>query len=184
MNLKNIFSLNKKKLKKISLLVLDVDGVLTDRGLFYDRNGEILKRFDVRDGLGIKLLLENNVEVAFLSGGTSSSTISRAEHLGVKHCFCKVKNKQIVLEKLMNNLNLNKNQIAYAGDDLNDLKLRNNVSLFISPANSDKIIRSKSNIILKNKGGDGAVREIAELILDARNKLDKYKKSGWTDKND
>ncbi|MDC3019734.1 HAD hydrolase family protein [Prochlorococcus sp. AH-736-E15] len=184
MNLKKIFSLNKKKLKKISLLVLDVDGVLTDGGLFYDSNGEILKRFDVRDGLGIKLLLENNIEVAFLSGGSSSSTTSRAEHLGVKYCFCKVKNKKIVLEKLMNNLNLKKNQIAYVGDDLNDLILRNNISLFISPANADKAIKSKSNLTLQNKGGNGAVREIADLILNAHNKLEKYKKSGWSDKND
>ena len=183
MNLKNIF-LNKKRLKKISLLVLDVDGVLTDGGLFYDGNGEILKRFDARDGLGIKLLQENNIEIAFLSGGSSSSTISRAQHLGVKHCFCQVKNKQIVIEKLKNNLNLKKIQIAYVGDDLNDLTLRNNVSLFISPANADKTIKSKSNITLKNKGGNGAVREIAELILNAHNKLEKYQRNGWLDKND
>jgi len=183
MNLKNIFSI-KKRLKKISFLILDVDGVLTDGGLFYDRNGEILKRFDVRDGLGIKLLQENNIEVSFLSGGGSSSTISRAKHLGIKHCFCEVKNKRIFIEKLMNNLNLKKTQIAYVGDDLNDLILRNNVSLFISPANADKSVRSNSNIILKNKGGHGAVREIAELILNAQNKLEKYKKSGWLDKND
>ena len=89
MILKNIFSLNKKRLSRISLLVLDVDGVLTDGNLFYDRNGEILKRFNVRDGLGIKLLQENNIEIAFLSGGSSSSTIARAEHLGIKHCFVK-----------------------------------------------------------------------------------------------
>tara|TARA_Y100000589_G_scaffold281912_1_gene279114 strand:+ start:5651 stop:6202 length:552 start_codon:yes stop_codon:yes gene_type:complete len=183
MNLKIIFSL-KNKLKKISLLVLDVDGVLTDGGLFYDSNGEILKRFDVRDGLGIKLLQENNIEIAFLSGGSSTSTISRAKHLGIKYCFCKVKNKRITIEKLMNNLNFNKKQIAYVGDDLNDLVLRNNVSLFISPANADKSVRSNSNIILKNKGGHGAVREIAELILNAQNKLEKYKKNGWLDKND
>tara|TARA_B100001248_G_scaffold149946_1_gene112451 strand:- start:569 stop:1120 length:552 start_codon:yes stop_codon:yes gene_type:complete len=183
MNIKNIF-LNKKRLKKISLLVLDVDGVLTDGGLFYDGNGEILKRFDARDGLGIKLLQENNIEIAFLSGGSSSSTISRAEHLGVKHCFCKVKNKQIVIEKLKNNLKLKKIQIAYVGDDLNDLILRNNVSLFISPANADKTTKSKSNIILKNKGGNGAVREIAELILNSNNKLEKYQRNGWLDKND
>ena len=182
MNLKNIFSFNKKRLKKIALLVLDVDGVLTDGGLFYDRKGEILKRFDVKDGLGIKLLQENNIEIAFLSGGSSSSTISRAEHLGVKYCFCKVKNKKIVIEELMNNLNLKKFQVAYAGDDLNDLILKNNVSLFISPANADKTIRKKSNILLKNKGGNGAVREIAELILNAQNKLKNIKK--WlADKN-
>ena len=183
MILKNIFSLNKKRLSRISLLVLDVDGVLTDGNLFYDRNGEILKRFNVRDGLGIKLLQENNIEIAFLSGGSSSSTIARAEHLGIKHCFCKVKNKKIIIEKLMNNLNLQKTQVAYAGDDLNDLILKNNVSLFISPANADKTIRKKSNILLKNKGGDGAVREIAELILNAQKKLEKYKKSGWAEKN-
>ena len=183
MNLKKIFSLKYKRLKKIALLVLDVDGVLTDGGLFYDGKGEILKRFDVKDGLGIKLLQENSIEIAFLSGGSSSSTISRAEHLGVKYCFCKVKNKKIVIEELMNNLNLKKFQVAYAGDDLNDLILKNNVSLFISPANADKTIRTKSNILLKSKGGNGAVREIAELILNAQNKLEKYKKSGWADKN-
>ena len=72
----------------------------------------------------------------------------------------------------MNNLNLKKTQVAYAGDDLNDLILKNNVSLFISPANADKTIRKKSNILLKNKGGNGAVREIAELILNAQKKLD------------
>ena len=184
MNLKNIFFSNKKKLKIISLLVLDVDGVLTDGGLFYDSNGEIIKRFDVRDGLGIKLLLENNIEIAFLSGGSSSSTISRAKHLGIKYCFCEVKNKKTFIEKLICDLNLEKYQIAYVGDDLNDLNIRNHVSMFISPANAYKSVKSKSNIILKSKGGNGAVREIAELILNAQNKLDKYKKSGWIDKND
>ena len=184
MNLKNIFFLNKKKLKRICLLVLDVDGVLTDGGLFYDNNGEILKRFDVRDGLGIKLLLENNIEVAFLSGGSSSCTISRAKHLGIRNCFCKVRNKKFVIEKLMKNLNFKKNQIAFVGDDLNDLILIDCVSLFISPANADKLIKSNSHILLKNKGGNGAVREISELILNAQNRMEKYKKNGWLDKND
>ena len=84
----------------------------------------------------------------------------------------------------MKNLNLKKIQIAYVGDDLNDLILIDNVSLFISPANADKSLRSKSDIILKKTGGNGAVREIAELILNAQNKLEKYKKNGWLDKND
>ena len=107
----------------------------------------------MRDGLGIKLLQENNIEIAFLSGGSSSSTIARAEHLGIKHCFCKVKNKKIIIEKLMNNLNLKKTQVAYAGDDLNDLILKNNVSLFISPANADKTIKKNQIFFLRIKVG-------------------------------
>lgn len=174
----------RKYLARISLLILDVDGVLTDRGLIYNHAGEVSKKFDVRDGLGIKLLQRENIEVALVSGGKSPSTSARAKDLGIKYCFCQVKNKKETIEDLIQKLNKNKSQVAFVGDDLNDIVVKKSVSIFFSTNDATKFIKSKSDFVLQNKGGNGAIRETAEILLWSKNELNKYLEKGWIEKND
>ena len=185
MNLfKYFWRLKKKQLSKISLLVLDVDGVLTDGSLIIDEAGKISKKFDVKDGLGIKLLQKEKIKVAFLSGGTSGSTSHRAKQLGIEFCLCQVKDKRKAIFDLIKKLDLNKDQVAYLGDDLNDIVVKDKVSFLISTKDSANGFKAKSDLILHNKGGKGAVREVSEILLESKNKLNIYKSSGFLEKND
>tara|TARA_Y100000589_G_C27034247_1_gene580345 strand:+ start:204 stop:761 length:558 start_codon:yes stop_codon:yes gene_type:complete len=174
----------KKELKRIKLLVLDVDGVLTDGGLYLSSEGELLKKFNVKDGLGIKLLQNNKIEVVFLSGGAGGSTEIRAQQLNIKYCFVKVKDKNKAILNLQKELGYSKYQTAYLGDDINDLVVRNNVNLLIAPRDSCEIILEKADFILNSKGGNGAIRELSEKILKSQNKYKSYSELGWIDIND
>ncbi len=178
-----IWILNKKKLQRIKLLVLDVDGVLTDGGLFLSSTGELIKKFNVKDGLGIKLLQQNNIEVAFLSGGVGGSSEIRAKQLNIKYCFVNVKDKNEAIKKLQEKIGFTKSQTAYVGDDINDLVVKKNVSLLIAPNDSCEIILKKANIILQNKAGNGAIRELSDRLLKSQNKYRAYYELGWTDVN-
>ncbi len=172
------------KLSSVRLIVLDVDGVLTDGGLWYGETGEIVKRFDVRDGLGIKLLQEIGIEVAILSGGKSGAIEIRAKHLGIRHCLFEVKDKVHGLTYLLAKVNLERNQVAFIGDDLNDLAILSHVGLLIAPSDAVKPLKRRANLVLRSPGGKGAVREFAELVLKNRNKWINYENNGWRARND
>ena len=172
-----------KKLSSIKLLVLDVDGVLTDGQVYIDSNGNETKRFNVKDGLGIKLLQEAGIKVALISGGKSDSTIHRAKKLNIKHFYFEVENKKKVLKDLKNILGLQNFEVLYIGDDLNDLAVKAQVGLFAVPRDAIKAVKDNSNLILSKEGGDGAVREISELILKNNISYKKSIKDGWTGKN-
>lgn len=168
----------------LSLIVFDVDGVLTDGGLWYDKSGEFAKRFDVRDGLGIRLLQQAGIEIAFLSGGVGGSIQARADHLGVKHCFVGVRNKAAVLQDLLNKLGIASAQTGFVGDDLNDLTVRPHVRLLVAPSDAVKPFQRHADLVLRSSGGSGAVRELADLILMHRDHWKELSKSGWKDRND
>ena len=155
----------KKKLSLIKLIVLDVDGVLTDGNLYIDSNGNEIKKFNVKDGLGIKLLQEANIIIALISGGKPDSTIHRLEKLKIKHYFFEVKNKLKILIDLKKELNLHDSEVLYVGDDLNDLTVKNNVSLLVGTRDANIQFKKKCDLILNNEGGGNAVREIAERLL-------------------
>ena len=110
------------RLRSVQLVVLDVDGVLTDGGLWFDAAGQLVKRFDVRDGLGIRLLQQAGLELAFLSGGQGGATEVRARQLGISHCLVGVKDKPAALTALQHQLGVGVHQTAFVGDDLNDLR--------------------------------------------------------------
>ena len=114
----------RRRLRSIQLLVLDVDGVLTDGGLWLDAKGNLSKRFDVRDGLGIRLLQQEGLQIAFLSGGLGGATEARALQLGIKHCLVGIKDKPSALRTLQKQLGVSIAQTAFVGDDLNDLAVR------------------------------------------------------------
>ena len=173
-----------KKLKTIELLVLDVDGVLTDGGLWFDSAGNLQKRFDVRDGLGIRLLQQAGLRLAFLSGGQGGATEVRAKQLDVEHCLVGIKDKPSALKQLQRELNIDREFTAFIGDDLNDLAVRDQIALLITPADACQVVRRQADWVLNRRGGHGAVREAAEALLQSRRCWDELSHRGWRDRND
>ena len=173
-----------KRLRHIRLLVLDVDGVLTDGGLWFDASGQLLKRFDVRDGLGIRLLQQAGVEIAFLSGGQGGATEVRARQLGIEHCLVGIKDKPEALLQLQHKLGVHIAETGFLGDDLNDLAVRPVVALLIAPADACAPVRQGAQAVLRKRGGHGAIRELAEAILQIRGRWQNLKRDGWRDRND
>ena len=175
---------HRHKLAEIQLLVLDVDGVLTDGGLLLNREGEIQKRFDVRDGLGLRLLQQMGLSLAFLSGGQGGATEQRAQQLGIEHCLIGIKDKPPALMALQEQLQVTVEQTCFVGDDLNDLAVRNNVGLLLTPCDGCRPLRRQADAVLNQRGGHGAVRELAERMLQARGNWAALQRQGWRDHND
>ena len=158
--------------KNIKLVLLDVDGVLTDGRLYYGNSGEELKAFDIQDGLGIKLLQKGGVKVGIITGRRSALLQRRAEELAISPLVQGREDKWLALNEMMEDLGVSLEEIAFVGDDLPDLAVIKRVGLGITPANGSHIVASQADWQTKNSGGDGAVREIAELILSAQDKLE------------
>lgn len=173
-----------RRLRDVQLLVLDVDGVLTDGGLWFSADGQLIKRFDVRDGLGIRLLQTAGLEIAFLSGGQGGATEVRARQLGIRHCLVGVKDKPMALSALQRQLEVSQAQTAFLGDDLNDLAVRPVVGLLFAPADACRPVRRGADAVLHHHGGHGAVRELAERLLQARGRWQMLSRKGWRDRND
>ena len=172
-----------KMLSELQLLILDVDGVLTDGGLWLDQNGEVQKRFDARDGLGLLLLKQIGIKVALVSGGKGGATEKRAQQLGIEHCLVEVKNKIPAVVALQTEFAIAADKTCFLGDDLNDLAVRSNVGLLLSTCDGCRPLRRKADAVLTSKGGYGAVRELAERILKARDEWSELESQGWQDRN-
>ena len=171
-------------LAALKLLVLDVDGVLTDGGLWFAPAGQLQKRFDVRDGLGIRLLQKAGLSLAFISGGEGGATEVRARQLGIAHCLVGIKDKPAALAQLQQQLGASTATTAFLGDDLNDLAVRHQVRLLLAPVDSARPLRRQADAVLHRRGGHGAVRELAERILQARGEWQTLSSQGWRDHND
>ena len=156
------------KLRSAELVVLDVDGVLTDGGLLYTSNGMVNKKFDVKDGLGIKILQLIGLEVAFLSGGKTDATYTRAKELGVEHCITEAKDKGLEIKKLQKELEIPPEKTIFLGDDINDLTVKNFVSLLIATKDAESDYKKYSDITLSKKGGNGALRELVNRIVNSK----------------
>ena len=152
-------------MKTIKLLVLDVDGTLTDGGVYMDGRGGEFKRFDVRDGMGIVRLRAAGVRTAFLSGRRSEATSQRAADLGVKLLFNGVREKLPVLRSLLSDLSLFAEEAAYMGDDVNDVDCLRAAGLAFAPADAVLEAKAAADFVTSAKGGGGAVREAAEHII-------------------
>jgi len=172
-----------RRLDGLRLLVLDVDGVLTDGGLYYGSEGEPLKRFDVRDGLGIRLIQSLGIEVACLSGGRGGATQLRAAHLGIRHVLVGIKDKAAAIVELGALVGAAAEQTAYVGDDLNDLVVRDHVGLLLTPADAPGWFRRRADLVLPEPGGHGAIRALAEALLHRRGRMEALLSQGWTDRN-
>lgn len=156
----------------LRLLVLDVDGVLTDGRLYYSESGHEAKAFHIHDGLGIKLLQRNGVEVAIITGRSSLLLERRARELGIERVIQGREDKLTALEELRAPLQIDWQHIAYMGDDLPDLAAIRRVGLGMTVANANPLVRQHARWIAQLPGGAGAVREAAEFILDAQGKLE------------
>ena len=174
----------RRRLAAMQLVVLDVDGVLTDGGLWFDPAGQLQKRFDVRDGLGIRLLQQAGLNLAFLSGGKGGATEVRARQLGITHCLVGIKDKPVALAQLQQQLGMTSATTAFLGDDLNDLAVRQQVRLLLAPVDAARPLRRQADAVLHRRGGHGAVRELAERILQARGQWQSLHRHGWRDCND
>ena len=150
----------------IKFLVLDVDGVLTDGGMYYSESGDEFKKFNTKDGLAIKHLTAAHFPVAFLSSGINKNLISRrAKLLGVQFVYCGLEEKISVLDTWRKKLKLSWSEISYIGDDVNDTKVLSSVGLGACPADAVDRIKKISKVVLKNKGGEGCVREFIEKYI-------------------
>ena len=158
----------RKKLKEVELLILDVDGVLTDNNLFIGTDGLEFKRFDVPDGMGIAFAMRAGLKIAFVSGRPSPATTARARELGVKDLFQHSNSKLIPYEKLKKKYKLRDYQIAFMGDEVVDLKVMRRAGLSIAVPNSYKPVEEEADFVTEKRGGYGAVREVVEMILLAK----------------
>ena len=160
----------RKKAKRISLLLLDVDGVLTDGRIIVDDNGLETKHFHVRDGQGIALLLRAGIEVGFITARASPSVRHRAKELGVRLIRESVHDKLVVYNEIKRSRSLRDEQIAYMGDDIIDLPTLRRAGLGVTVADGWDGLRSVVDLVTTAGGGMGAVREVAELLLVAQDK--------------
>ena len=162
---------------QVKLLVLDVDGVLTDGGIYFDDSGKELKKFNSLDGYGIKMLLSSGIEVAVISSRSTSSVAYRMEGLGVKHCYQNQSDKNIKMQQILDTLSLNVDQVAFVGDDVMDLTVMKKIALPIAVANAHPFVKEHALLITENRGGKGAVREVCDFLLKAHSKYDDLMKS-------
>lgn len=155
------------RLVGLRLLVLDVDGVMTDGGLYFSEAGET-KRFDVRDGAGIVYLNRNGVEVAVISGRKNPAVDRRCKELGILECHQGVEKKLPVFEGLLAKRGLLPEQCGAMGDDLADLPLLRRVGVSFAPSDAVEDVRTRAAVVTKAAGGRGAIREASQLILEAQ----------------
>ena len=157
----------RRRLKRIRVLVLDVDGVLTDGGMYYGPTGDAFKKFNTKDGMGLARLREHNVSLALITGEDTEIVFRRAEKLQIHadNVFVGVKDKAAVLQEFLSKNNLVPEESAYMGDDVNDLEAMKLVSVAFAPADAVDPVRKAAHIVTERRGGDGAVREVCELIL-------------------
>ncbi|MBA7561342.1 3-deoxy-D-manno-octulosonate 8-phosphate phosphatase KdsC [subsurface metagenome] len=157
-----------EKLKKIVLLVLDVDGVLTDGKIIMDDLGNESKNFHVRDGHGLRLLMRGGVDVVLLTGRTSEVVKHRADELGIRDVYQGAKDKAQVLGEILGERGLPGECIAYVGDDVVDIPVFRMVGFSAAVADAPGYVRAQADYVTEKEGGDGAVREICEMVLNAR----------------
>jgi 3-deoxy-D-manno-octulosonate 8-phosphate phosphatase (KDO 8-P phosphatase) len=158
--------------KLIRLMAFDVDGVMTDGGLYLSDSGEEFKRFNSLDGHGVKMLRASGVEVAIITGRTSRCVELRAQNLGIQHVYQGVERKLDAMVDLLDKLKLSRDAAAYMGDDVVDLCVMRHVGLAITVPESPQLVREHSDYVTQRSGGHGAVREACELLMSAQGTLD------------
>jgi 3-deoxy-D-manno-octulosonate 8-phosphate phosphatase (KDO 8-P phosphatase) len=161
-----------ERARKTRLLMMDVDGVLTDGRIIQDGHGRELKVFDVKDGHGIVMAHRAKLRTALISGRASEAITHRAEELGIKLVFQKIWNKLEVYEKILVDTALTHDEVAYIGDDLIDIPLLRRVGLAVAVADAVDEVKAAAHLVTQRPGGQGAVREVIELILKAQGHWD------------
>jgi YrbI family 3-deoxy-D-manno-octulosonate 8-phosphate phosphatase len=152
----------------VRLLCVDVDGVLTDAGMYYGPDGEVLKKFNTRDGMGLARVREAGVAVAIVSGEESAIIHARAAKLKIDDVFCNAADKRAAIDQLCAKYGLDLQEVAFIGDDLNDLPALECVGLACAVADAAEPVQAAAHYMTQRRGGDGAVREVCELLIRAK----------------
>ena len=160
-----------KVAKNIKLVIFDVDGVLTDGGIYFTDDGREIKKFNVKDGLGLTWLTQTDITVAIITGRTSPIVAERMKALKINHVYQGRMNKLETYHNLLNALNLDHSQVAYVGDDAIDVAIMKQCILPIAVADAHDCAKSVAKWVTVNKGGFGAGREVCDLLLTTQNKM-------------
>jgi len=154
-----------KKARKVRYLILDVDGILTNGNIFYDEEGREIKAFSIYDGYGIRLLQNANIGVGVISGRASAVVSKRLKELHIEDLYQGAEDKGLAYDEICKRRQLTDDVTAFMGDDLIDLSVFRRVGLAISVPNAMDIVKAEAHWITKRRGGEGAVREVADFIL-------------------
>ena len=154
-----------KKFQDIKIVLTDVDGVLTDGGMYYSEKGEVLKKFNAKDGMGVEILLRSKVKTVLLTRENSNIVKKRGSKIKAAATYIGTFNKESQLQKICKKFQVLPAEIAYIGDDLNDLEIMKLVGFSAMPSDGIKDLRKIVDYVCKNNGGHGAFREIADLIV-------------------
>ena len=158
----------------IKLLVLDVDGCMTDGGIIYSNSAEETKKFNVKDGFAIVQWIKLGGQVAIITGRESKIVENRAKELGIHYLYQNVKDKKAVLEELLEKINISNEEVAAIGDDINDYKLLLHVKQSFTPADGVSHVKDIVKHVLTCKGGEGAVREMIEMVLQTNGQMEQF----------
>ncbi len=159
-------------MREVKLFITDIDGVWTDGGMYYDETGNEFKKFSTSDSAGVAFLRLLNIPVAIITGETTKIVKRRAEKLKIEHLYMGVSNKLEVAKELCSSLKINLDQVAYIGDDINDIELLKAVGLSAAPVNAPDYIKKLVHWPIPVKGGDGAFRIFVEKYLQENNLLE------------
>lgn len=152
---------------KLKLVLTDVDGVLTDNGVYYSDAGEVLKKFSIRDGMGVERLRKAGIETGIITGELSPSVQRRAEKLKITELHLGIKNKVLLIDEILERKNLHPSEVAFIGDDVNDIEIMKRVGFSACPVDAMPQVISIVHYHCQTKGGYGAFRELAEFIIEA-----------------
>jgi N-acylneuraminate cytidylyltransferase len=162
-----------KQSNRITHLILDVDGVFTDGCIYYGADGEVMKKFDMRDGMGLEILRQYGVEVLVMTSEDSQIVASRMEKLKIDDVFLGVKDKYSLLSRIVTDRNLSFSNIAYIGDDVNDMANICAAGWSFTPANATQPIKNHADVLLQKNSAEGAIREAIEFIIKYNNRYEK-----------
>jgi len=157
-----------EKCKKIQIMLTDVDGVLTDGGMYYTEKGDIMKKFHVRDGMGVTLMKKCNVFTIIVTKEKTPMVKQWSRSMKIEKLYDGIFKKEKILEKICKKYDVNSDVVAYIGDDINDIGLLKKVGFSICPSDAIDDVKKKCNYICKAKGGEGALREIADMIISSK----------------
>jgi len=158
----------KKKCKSIKLVISDVDGVLTDGGMYFSEKGEVLKKFNTKDGMAVELLLKNRIKTVLMTKENSEIVKKRGKKIKVALSYLGIKRKEEKLKKICEKFCVTPSEIAYIGDDINDLGIIKKVGFSASPSDGIQEIINNVDYVCKLKGGQGVLREVTEIILNCK----------------
>ncbi len=168
MELDNNMEEMKDRFKVVKLLITDVDGVLTDNGLYYTEDGLVMKKFNVKDGMGVVRLRQAGIKTAIISTDESKIIQKRAERLKMDFVYTGTWDKELKMKEICEIMNISPEEVAFIGDDVNDIGIIEAAGITACPADAMPEIKNMVDIVFDKKGGEGVFRKFAELILDAQ----------------